>query len=499
MSTAPIDVANARLSPAAAEWLGRPLHGVVIDHQSRPGASDESVEVIDPGAGAAVGSFTAASRDDVHAAVASAQRAFDDGRWTDLDPEARERTLFGLADLLERDRDTVAEIESLDTGKPLSDAHIDVAEAVAVLRYYAGWATKLEGVVIPAPRRFVATGNPEPLGVCGAITPWNYPLPILMYKLAPALACGNTFVAKPSELAPLSTLYLSGLCEEAGLPAGVVNVAAGAGSTGAELAAAPGLAKLAFTGSTSTGRAVMRAAAENVTKVSLELGGKSPHIVFADANLDGAIDSVMEGIWTNAGQVCVAGSRLIIDERIQDEFVAELHSRTQQLVIGHGLSPETTLGPVISRQQRDRITDAIDAAVADGAQTLTSPAPSGGGYFVSPTIVTGAPRGHTVERDEVFGPVLTVVPFASEEQAIEIGNDTPYGLAAGVWSSNVDVVHRVSRKLRAGTVWVNCYGVFHPTLPFGGVKSSGFGRELGSEAMRQYSELKTTVVGVAQA
>jgi acyl-CoA reductase-like NAD-dependent aldehyde dehydrogenase len=497
MNHAPAAVTYPRLSPAAAAWLAGPIHGVVIDNQSRPGNAPDWIELVDPGTGRAIGGFTAADRADVHAAVASAQRAYDDGRWSGLDPELREQHLSQLADLLERDLATIAQIESLDTGKPLADARIDVAEAVSVLRYYTGWATKVEGVVIPAPQRFLATGTREPLGVCGAITPWNYPLPILMYKLAPALACGNTFVAKPSELASLSTLYLSQLCAEAGLPPGVVNVVCGAGATGAELAATPGLAKLAFTGSTQTGKAVMRAAAERTTKVSLELGGKSPHIVFADANIDAAIDSVMEGIWTNTGQVCVAGSRLIIDQRIHDDFVAELLARTRRLVIGHGLDPDTTLGPVISQRQQHRITDMIEAAVADGAIAHRASAPPLDGYFVAPTVLTVVPRGHTVERDEVFGPVLTVLPFSTEDEAMAIANDTPYGLAAGVWSTNVDVIHRVARKLRAGTVWANCYGVFHPTLPFGGVKSSGFGRELGSEAIRHYTELKTTVIGIA--
>jgi acyl-CoA reductase-like NAD-dependent aldehyde dehydrogenase len=496
MSTTPHALTDPRLSPTAAEWLAAVRTGVVIDNEPRTGTGEETITVLDPGTTQAIVEFHAAGRDDVRAAVDSANRAFDDGRWSELDPEERERHLFHLADLLDRDRETVAQIESLDTGKPVADARIDADEAVSVLRYYAGWASKVEGTVIAAPRRYAATSTPEPLGVCGAITPWNYPLPILMYKLAPALACGNTFVAKPSELAPLSTLYLAGLCAEAGLPAGVVNVVCGAGSTGAELAAAPGLAKLSFTGSTPTGKAVMHAAAETLTKVTLELGGKSPHLVFADADIDAAVDAVMEGIWTNSGQVCIAGSRLIIDQCIHDEFITELHQRTTRHVIGHGLDPDTTVGPLISRRQQQRILTAIDTAVAAGVQPLTAGSAPDDGFFVAPTILTGIPRGHAVERDEIFGPVLTVLPFNSEDEAIAIANDTPYGLAAGVWSSNINTVQRVAREIRAGTVWVNCYGVFHPTMPFGGVKNSGFGRELGAGAIREFTETKSTVLAL---
>ncbi|MGU3432642.1 aldehyde dehydrogenase family protein [Actinomycetes bacterium M1A6_2h] len=483
-----------RLSEPARTWLSRPLQSVSIDGTHRAGRSEDAVPVIDPGTGRTLTSYRSASTEDVAAAVSAARVAADDGRWSGLDPERREAVLFRLADLLHRDLNFVAELESVDTGKPLSDATIDVEEAISVLRYYAGWASKVEGVVIPAPRRLFAVATREPLGVCAAITPWNFPLPILMYKLAPAVALGNTFVAKPSELASLSAIYFSELCSEAGLPDGVVNVVCGAGAVGAALAGSAGIDKLAFTGSTATGRAVMRSAADCSTKVSLELGGKSPHVVFADADLDAAVDGVMAGIWTNAGQVCIAGSRLILEESIKESFLAELYHRTSKLTLGHGLDPASTLGPLISKAQQQKVADALSDAESAGAELHSIGSIPGEGFFAAPTVVTGVQPGRGIDRDEVFGPVLTVQSFDTEAEAIALANNTEYGLASGVWSSNVGVIHRVARKLRAGSVWANTYGIFHPTLPFGGVKDSGFGRELGSEAVQQYTELKTLVI-----
>lgn len=454
----------------------------------------DSFPVLDPGTGEVVVELASATGEDVDRVIDSARRAFDDGRWSERDADHREEVLLRLASLVERDFDHLVTIEALDTGKPRAEAWYDIKEVVNVLRYYAGWCTKATGATIPAPRQYWAATIRKPVGVCAAITPWNYPLPILMYKLAPALAFGNSFIAKPSELAPLSSLYFADLCAEAGIPEGVVAIITGGGATGAALAAHPGIDKIAFTGSTRTGRSVMRAAAERPTRVSLELGGKSPHIVFASADLEAAADGVALGIWTNAGQVCVAGSRLLIEESIESDFLGLLADRTHGVTLGHSLLPASTMGPMISEHQRQRAESLITAALNDGARAVTGGhAASGPGFFLEPTVLTGLDTAHPLSQEEIFGPVLVVDTFTSEAEAIAKGNGTPYGLAAGVWTGRSGQGPRMARALSAGSVWINTYGVFHPTLPFGGTKASGFGRELGESAVEAYTELTTVV------
>ena len=455
---------------------------------------DGVITVLDPGTGTRIAELPATSASGVDQAVQTARQALADGRWSEADADQREAILLRLATLVERDAATLAQIEALDTGKPLAQAELDIAEAAMVIRYFAGWCTKVTGQTIAAPRRFAASTLVEPVGVCAAITPWNYPLPILLYKLAPALAFGNTFVGKPSELAPLSAIYLAALCQEAGVPEGVVNLVIGGPGTGAALSRHPGLDKIAFTGSTRTGQAVMQAAAGNLTKVSLELGGKSPNIVFASADLDAALTGVMEGIWTNAGQVCVAGSRLLAEESIAEDFVDRLAEATARLTVGHGLTPGTDVGPVISRSQQRRAQDIVQRALGAGGRAVTGgTAMDGPGFFMAPTILTGLPASSEAVTTEIFGPVLAVGTFGSEDKAVALANRSEYGLAAGVWTSNGGQAQRIARQLRAGTIWVNTYGIFHPTLPFGGTKRSGFGRELGPSAVEQYTERKTVV------
>lgn len=476
--------ARDHLDPQALAWL----NGI------ESSGSGPLIDVVDPGTGRTLTCVASASETDVDRAVARARAAFEDGRWSERDADQREEVLLRLAGLVERDFDLLVTIEALDTGKPAAEAWYDIKEVIGVLRYYAGWCTKVTGTTIPAPRQFFAATVRGPVGVCAAITPWNYPLPILMYKLAPALAFGNAFIAKPSELAPLSALYFAQLCDEAGVPEGIVTVLPGAGTTGAALAAHPGLDKIAFTGSTRTGRSIMRAASERPTRVSLELGGKSPHIVFASADLEAAAEGVALGIWTNAGQVCVAGSRLLVERAVHDEFVDLLATRTRSLELGHALDPKAQMGPMISAAQRERAEGILAAALSDGAEVITGGSRTdGAGFFLEPTVLTGLPTEHAVSQEEIFGPVLVVDTFDTEREAITKGNATPYGLAAGVWTGRSGQGQRMARGLSAGSVWINTYGVFHPTLPFGGTKASGFGRELGESAVEAYTDITTVV------
>lgn len=453
---------------------------------------DPILVVIDPGNGSELVALNTSTVEDVAVAVAAARTAFDEGEWPRSAPEVRARALYRLADLVERDLDFLATIEALDTGKPLSEAIFDIQEVAMVLRYYAGWADKVTGQTIPSSSGVLAFTLREPIGVCAAITPWNYPLPILMYKLAPALATGNTFVAKPSENAPLSSIYFMELCQEAGIPDGVVSLVLGSGDVGSELCSNQNLDKIAFTGSTKTGQAIMAAAAKTGTKVSLELGGKSPQVVFESADIDKAVAGVAAGIWINAGQVCVAGSRLIVQNSVKDLFLSKLAEYGSGLKLGHSLEQDSTMGPIISSNQLSNIEKTLQAAEHAGGSIIrlgsTLPAQ---GYFLSPTIIEGLDARHSIHQEEIFGPVLSVLGFDTEDQAIELANSTRYGLAAGVWTSNAGQAARLARAIKSGTVWVNSYGVFHPTLPFGGTKSSGFGRELGASAIEGYTEIKT--------
>lgn len=459
----------------------------------------ETFDVMDPGTASPLTSLPVSSEEVVATAVRNARRAFEGGSWRNESPDQRERVLLKLADLVERDFQFLSVVEALDTGKPLEEAKFDIEEVATVLRYYAGWSNKVSGQTIATPFELSAMTIKGPVGVCAAITPWNYPLPILMYKLAPALAFGNSFVAKPSELAPLSAIYFAQLCEEAGVPEGVVNIVLGAGATGSALASNPDLDKIAFTGSSRTGQAIMTAAAKNTTKVTLELGGKSPQVVFASSNLAKSVEGVARGIWTNAGQVCVAGSRLIVEKSIKTEFLSELEKFTNSYFVGHSLDSRSTMGPIISKAQQEKIRGVLDGAVSDGAELHEYGRVSDvAGFFQRPTVIDGLASSHSTHQEEIFGPVITVSTFESEAEAIELANSTRYGLAAGIWTGQAGQGHRVAKSITSGTVWINTYGTFHPTLPFGGTKSSGFGRELGESAIDAYTELKTVVEDISE-
>lgn len=494
----PITDVTTVLPSELNSWLAR-VAKAQFNTSAIATSGNDSFDVVDPGTGLVLVSVPLSSEEEVAAAVVGARKALEDGRWSERDADDRERTLHAIADLVQRDFELLVTLEAVDTGKPRAEAVYDIEEVIMVLRYYAGWCTKVSGQTIAAPRRFAASTLRGPVGVCAAITPWNYPLPILMYKLAPALAFGNSFVAKPSEMAPLSAIYFMELCAEAGVPEGVLSLVLGSGKVGAALVAQPGLDKIAFTGSTTTGRAIMRAAAEHPTKVSLELGGKSPQVVFASADLDAAVEGVAAGIWTNAGQVCVAGSRLLVEESIKDKFLSKLLVYTGSYFVGHSLDEASTMGPMINSNQLHKAQEIIQIAAQAGAQVLTAGSVSSdSGYFLAPTIIDGLPHTHSVHQEEIFGPALAVDTFASEAEAIVKGNSTAFGLAAGVWTGASGQGQRMARGLTSGTVWINTYGVFHPTLPFGGTKASGFGRELGESAVDAYTEITTVVEDISK-
>jgi len=463
-------------------------------------ASGKTFETYNPATGEVLALVAEGDKADIDAAVKAARTAFDNGPWRRMTPSERGKLMWKLADLIDKNTQEFAELESLDNGKPLTVARAaDVPLAAEMFRYMAGWATKIHGHTIglsvpytPGARYHAYTLR-EPIGVVGQIIPWNFPLLMAAWKLGPALATGCTVVLKPAEQTPLSALRLGELIVEAGFPEGVVNIVPGFGETaGAALAAHPDVDKIAFTGSTEVGKLIVHAAAGNLKKVTLELGGKSPNVILKDANLDLAIPGAASAIFFNQGQCCCAGSRLYVDQAIYDKVVDGISENAKKIRVGSGLDPKTQLGPLVSKEQLDRVCGYLEIGAKEGAKAATGGKRIGDkGYFVEPTVLVDTKKDMKVVQEEIFGPVVTATPFKNLDDLIVQANDSVYGLAAGIWTSDINKAHSIAAELRAGTVWINCYNIFDAALPFGGYKQSGWGREMGEEALELYTETKS--------
>jgi phenylacetaldehyde dehydrogenase len=494
---------SAAVSPVSidlrvSDFIARPRQ-MLIDGRWVNAASGKTFPTYNPATGEVLAQIAEGDRADIDAAVQAARKAFESGPWPRMSASERGRLMWKLSDLIEAHMEEFALLESLDNGKPLAIARAaDVPLAVDLFRYMAGWATKLEGTTIPLSvpytpgAKYLAYTLREPVGVVGQIIPWNFPLLMAAWKLGPALAAGNTVILKPAEQTPLTALLLGQLITEAGFPNGVVNIVPGYGETaGAALAAHDGVDKVAFTGSTEVGKLIVHAAAGNLKKVSLELGGKSPNVVFKDADMDSAIAGSASAIFFNHGQCCCAGSRLYVERPAFDRVVEGVAAEAKKIKVGSGLEPDTSMGPLVSEEQLRRVCSYLESGVSEGARAVTGGKKIGGkGYFVEPTVLVDTTENMKVVKEEIFGPVVTAIPFDDPEELTPRANDSVYGLAAGIWTKDISKAHQMAASLRAGTVWINCYNIFDAALPFGGYKQSGWGREMGKDAFELYTQTK---------
>ena len=492
-----VAISPVGIDPRVSDFLEKP-HQILIDGKWANAASGKTFPTYNPATGEVLAEVAEGDHEDVERAVKAARKAFN-GPWSRMTASERGRLIWKLADLLESHLEEFALIETLDNGKPLAVARgADVPLAVDLFRYMAGWATKLEGTTIPISvpytpgAKYLAYTLREPVGVVAQIIPWNFPLLMAAWKLGPALAAGCTVILKPAEQTPLSALRLGELFSEAGFPDGVVNVVPGYGETaGAALAAHPDVDKVAFTGSTEVGKLIVHAAAGNLKKVSLELGGKSPNVVFKDADLDTAIAGSASAIFFNHGQCCCAGSRLYVERAVFDRVVEGVAGHAKKIKVGSGLEPDTSMGPLVSEEQLNRVCNYLEIGMSEGAKAMAGGKKLGDrGYFVEPTVLVNTQESMKVVQEEIFGPVVAAIPFDDPEELMPRANDTVYGLAAGIWTKDISKAHRLASALRAGTVWINCYNIFDAALPFGGYKQSGWGREMGKDVLELYTQTK---------
>jgi aldehyde dehydrogenase (NAD+) len=472
---------------------------LLIANEWRDASSGGTMDVVNPATEEVIATVAAGDKRDVDAAVDAARAALN-GPWGKMSARERGRLVSRLADRLMERADEVARLETLHNGKPIFESRqIEIPAAAECLEYFAGWADKVMGETIPVKGNYFAYTLREPLGVVAAIVPWNFPLLLAAWKVAPALATGNVVILKPASQTPLTALALGEIAVEVGLPAGVLNVITGPGaSVGQAIVEHPGIDKIAFTGDTSTGKGIMRAAADTLKKITLELGGKSPNIVLRDADLEAALRGATTGIFYGKGEVCAAGSRLLVDRSIKDEFIEKLAARVGKMVAGDPLDPKTRYGALASKKQLDTVTRYVETAKREGASLVAGGARAdigtGKGYFFQPTVFDRVTPEMTIAREEIFGPVLATIEFSDLDEAIARANDSPYGLAAAVWTRDIKKAHYVARRLQAGTVWINTYNVYDTAAPFGGYKASGFGREMSAHALEHYTQIKSVWV-----
>ncbi|MEG7378019.1 aldehyde dehydrogenase DhaS [Bacillus subtilis] len=470
-----------------------------IDGKFVPSVSGATFDTPNPATGETLMTLYEAQAADVDKAVKAARKAFDQGEWRTMSPASRSRLMYKLADLMEEHKTELAQLETLDNGKPINETtNGDIPLAIEHMRYYAGWCTKITGQTIPVSGAYFNYTRHEPVGVVGQIIPWNFPLLMAMWKMGAALATGCTIVLKPAEQTPLSALYLAELIDQAGFPDGVINIIPGFGEDAGEtLTNHEAVDKIAFTGSTEIGKKIMATAAKSIKRVTLELGGKSPNILLPDANLKKAIPGALNGVMFNQGQVCCAGSRVFIHKDQYDEVIDEMVSYAESLRQGAGLHKDTQIGPLVSKEQHERVLSYIQKGKDEGAKAVTGGScPFEEGYFVAPTVFANVEDEMTIAKEEIFGPVLTAIPYETVDEVIDRANHSEYGLAAGLWTENVKHAHYIADRLQAGTIWVNCYNVFDAASPFGGYKQSGLGREMGSYALDNYTEVKSVWINL---